>query len=501
MENALVLKGIKKYFPGTRALDWDSEETIEFRTGEIHGLVGENGAGKSTLFQILMGIYDMTEGEMRLFGQEYKPRSSRDAENAGIAIIMQQPNFAFNLTVAENIFLGRDKVFLNKAGGIDWKKQNAAAAEILHEYHYDHIKPTDVVGELDFEERKQVEIARALSVRPKVLLVDETSAAISKESVEGLYKLLREQKEKGVCVIYISHFIDEVYSLCDRLTVLRDGKLITRMNVSETTPEMIISSMVGRNISSENYRSEDNASIGEIMLEVRDFTMDPDFKKINLYVRAGEIVGIAGIGGCGSDAFGRAIFGYEQADSGELIFKGRSGKMKTPLEAIHHHIGYIPKDRDKEGLFLIYDSVWNISSANLAAMTKWGFISNQKERQVAKKAVKEFRIKTPSELTSVSSLSGGNRQKVVMAKWIENNSEFLIVCSPTRGVDVGAKYEIYHFLEKLKNTGRGILLISDELPELVGMCDRIYTFRGGLNSGEFTRGVDFHEEKIMAKMV
>ena len=473
MEKALVLKGIKKYFPGTKALDWNSDQIVEFKAGEIHGLVGENGAGKSTLFQILMGIHDMTEGEMTLFEKPYRPSSSREAEEAGVAIIMQQPNLAFNLTVAENIFLGRDKTFLNKA---------------------------DIVGSLKFEERKQVEIARALSVRAKVLLVDETSAAISKESVEGLYALLREQKEQGVCVIYISHFIDEVYSLCDRLTVLRDGKLITRMNVCETTPQMIINSMVGRNFSAENYRSEDNSSIGEVMVELRDFTMEGEFENINLTVRAGEIVGIAGIGGCGSEALGRALFGYERATGGELIYKGTSGRMKSPLEAIRSHIGYIPKDRDTEGLFLIYDSVWNISSANLTAMSRAGMIDHKKERETARKAVKEFRIKTPSELTNVSSLSGGNRQKVVIDNWIENHSEFLIVCSPTRGVDVGAKYEIYHFLERLKNEGKSILLISDELPELIGMCDRIYTYKSGKNSGEFTRGKDFSEELIMAKM-
>ena len=229
--------------------------------------------------------------------------------------------------------------------------------------------------------------------------------------------------------------------------------------------------------------------------------MEGEFENINLTVRAGEIVGIAGIGGCGSEALGRALFGYERATGGELIYKGTSGRMKSPLEAIRSHIGYIPKDRDTEGLFLIYDSVWNISSANLTAMSRAGMIDHKKERETARKAVKEFRIKTPSELTNVSSLSGGNRQKVVIAKWIENHSEFLIVCSPTRGVDVGAKYEIYHFLERLKNEGKSILLISDELPELIGMCDRIYTFKSGKNSGEFTRGKDFSEELIMAKMV
>lgn len=501
MQNAVVLKGIKKYFPGTKALDWGPDETIEIRAGEIHGLVGENGAGKSTLFQILMGIYDRTDGSMELFGAPYDPKGVHDAEEAGISIIMQQPNFAFNMTVAENIFMGRDKEFTNKFGLIDWKKQNQAAAEILHRFKYDHIKPTDVLSDLGFEEKKQVEIARALSIDPKVLLVDETSAAISKESVENLYQLLREQKEKGTAVIYISHFIDEVYSLCDRVSILRDGKLITKMNVSDSTPDLIIQNMVGRDVSNAIYRSEDNSSIGEVMLETRGLTKDDDFKDINIFVRAGEIVGIAGIGGCGSDIFGKALFGYEQPTAGDVYYRGEKVHIKSPLQAIQHGIGYIPKDRDKEGLFLIYDSVMNISAANMKRMSRHSIINHKLERKVAQDAVKQFLIKTPSELTAVSDLSGGNRQKVAIAKWIANDTDFLIVNSPTRGVDVGAKYEIYKILEDLKNQGKGILLISDELPELLGMSDRVYCLKKGMVSGEFERGIYCTEETVATKMV
>lgn len=498
---AVVFKGIKKYFAGTKALDWNPEDQIEIYQGEIHGLVGENGAGKSTLFQVLMGIYEKTAGEISLFGKPYNITNVQKSEEAGISIIMQQPNFAYNMTVAENIFMGRDKEFLNKAGLIDWKKQNEATARILKEYNYTHIKPTDILNDLGFEEKKQVEIARALSVKPKVLLVDETSAAISKEAVDNLYKLLKEQRDKGTAIIYISHFIDEIYDLCDRVSILRDGKLISKMLVKDTTPELIINSMVGRDITGALYRSENNSSIGETMLEVKDFTMEGSFKDINLYVRSGEITGIAGIGGCGSDAFGRAVFGYEKATSGKLIFKGKAGFMKSPLDAINKGIGYIPKDRDKEGLFLIYNSVLNISAANMKKMSKRGIINHKLERNVAQDAVKKYRIKTPSELTAVSNLSGGNRQKVAIAKWVANDSDFLIVNAPTRGVDVGAKYEIYKILEALKNEGKGILLISDELPELLGMCDRIYCFRQGKKSGEFSRGVDFTEETIASAMV
>lgn len=497
----MVLKGIKKHFTGTKALDWDPEDIIEILPGQIHGLVGENGAGKSTLFQVLMGIYGRTAGEIYYFGKPIHITNVHDAEQLGISIIMQQPNFAYNMTVAENIFMGRDKEFTNKAGLIDWNKQNKASEKILQEYSFGHIKPTDVLNDLGFEERKQVEIARALSVNPKVLLVDETSAAISKKSVENLYKLLREEKDKGTAIIYISHFIDEVYDLCDRVSILRDGKLISNMEVKDATPDMIINKMVGRDVSGVSYRSEDNKSIGDVMLKVKDFTMEGSFEDINLTIRSGEIVGIAGIGGCGSEEFGRALFGYEKATGGEVVYKGSSGFMKSPLDAIKKGIGYIPKDRDLEGLFLIYDSVMNISSANLKKMSKKGIIDHKLERNVAKDSVKKLKIKTPSELTIVADLSGGNRQKVSIAKWVANESSLLIVNSPTRGVDVGAKYEIYKILESLKNEGKSILLISDELPELIGMCDRIYSFRKGRNSGEFTRGVDFTEEAVVSTMV
>ncbi len=501
MEAAVLFKGIKKYFSGTKALDWNPEDYIEVFPGEIHGLIGENGAGKSTLFQVLMGIYERTAGEIFLFGEPYNITNAHKAEEAGISIIMQQPNFVYNMTVAENIFMGRDKKFINKAGLIDWKKQNKATEEILKEYKYDHIKPTDILGDLGFEEKKQVEIARALSIKPKVLLVDETSAAISKESVENLYKLLREQRDKGTAVIYISHFIDEINNLCDRISILRDGKLVNKMLVKDTTLNMIINNMVGRDISGTKYRSEDNSSIGDVLLEVKGYTMEGAFTNIDFKVRVGEIVGIAGIGGCGSDAFGRALFGYEKATGGEFIYKGKNDPMDSPRKSVKNGIGYIPKDRDREGLFLIYNTVLNISVANMKKMSKKGIVNHKLERKVAQDAVKQFRIKTPSELTEVSSLSGGNRQKVAIAKWIANDSDLLIVNCPTRGVDVGAKYEIYKIIETLKNKGKSIILISDELPELLGMCDRVYCFRKGLNSGEFYRGIDFTEENVVIKMV
>lgn len=500
-KNAVVLRGIKKYFPGTRALDWDANDTIEVKQGEIHGLIGENGAGKSTTFQILMGIYQRTAGEIELFGEPYRPRNVYDAEKAGIAMIMQQPNFAYNLTVSENIFMGRDREFTNRAGLINWHRQNEAAAKILKRFHYDHIKPTDILADLGFEETKQVEIARALSMDPRVLLVDETSAAISKSAAENLYQLLRAQRDRGCAIIYISHFIEEVYELCDRVSILRDGRLITGMVMNEqVTPDKIIENMVGRDVSDVTYRSEESGQIGEVMVETKGLTRTGDYSDINIQIRAGEIVGIAGIGGCGSEIFAKALFGYELPTDGEIYFKGRPVKIRSPLDAMKTGIGFIPKDRDKEGLFLLYDAVINTSAANMKQVSQKGLIKHQAERNAAVEAIKKFLVKTPSEFTPLSDLSGGNRQKIAIAKWVVNESAFLIVNSPTRGVDVGAKYEIYKILEDLKNQGKAILLISDELPELIGMSDRVYCFKKGRVSGEFARD-SFSEERLAGQMV
>ncbi len=504
MEPIITFKGIKKYFPGTKALDWDKDDTIEIYPGEIHGLVGENGAGKSTLFQILMGIYTRTSGEIIYEGKPFVSENAHDAEDHGISIVMQQPNFAYNMTVAENIYMSRDALFRNKLGFIDWKKQNEAAKSVLNELGYDHINPREIAGHLPFEMRKQVEIARAFSSNPKVLLVDETSAAVSKESVEGLYKLLRKKRDEGIAIIYISHFIDEVHDLCDRVSILRDGHLAAKMKVDETvTEDVIIRNMVGRDISSSSYRSDDNSSIGDVMLEVVNLSggKEQDFSDINLNVRAGEIVGIAGIGGCGSGEFGRALFGYSPITQGEIRYKGKKTHFHSPTDAIKHKVGYIPKDRDLEGLVLMYDLVVNISEANLENVSKHGFINGKLEQNIARQGIEQFRIKTPSERTKAGSLSGGNRQKVAIAKWIANESDLLIINSPTRGVDVGAKYEIYKIMENLKNQGKALLLISDELPELIGMSDRIYCFRGGRVSGEFIRGKNSTEENVITKMV
>jgi ABC-type sugar transport system ATPase subunit len=501
MQQFLEFKGIKKYFPGTKALDWDENDVMQVYPGEIHGLVGENGAGKSTLVHALTGIYQKTAGQVFLEGKEFSPKNALDAEKHGVSIIMQQPNILPNLMVCENIFIGRDKQFFNRMSLIRWKKQMQEASAVLNRLGFDDIKPNQLLSSLTFEQSKQVEIARALSINPKVLIVDETSAAVSMGSVEKLFNILQEQKEKGVAIIYISHFIDEIHRMCDRITILRDGKLIRTIPIKEATTDIIISSMVGREITKSSYRKNDTMEgIGDTLFETRNLNYKNKFFDVSIKVRKGEIVGIGGIGGAGSEELGQVIFGKKVADSGEIILEGKKLHINSPNKAMDYKIGYVPKDRDREGLIVKFNVRLNVSAANIKNIQKKGLIDFKKEAKNAEEAVKLLKVKTPDTLTSVNSLSGGNRQKVAIAKWISNNSNLLIMNSPTRGVDVISKYEIYHIIENLKDEGKGILIISDELPELIGMCDRIYTMRKGRITGEFTRDEDMGEELLIRQM-
>jgi ABC-type sugar transport system ATPase subunit len=501
MVDALLrLQGIRKAFPGTQALGWEKSDVMEIYPGEIHGLVGENGAGKSTLFQVMMGIYLADDGEMTFLGSPYAPRTTHDAERFGVSIIMQQPNTFENMTVAENIFVGRDIQFQTNFGVLRTRHQIKAAQQVLEECGFGHIVASKTLRDLSFEQRKEVEIARALSVKPKILLVDETSAAVSREAVETLYSVVREQRDRGVSVIYISHFIEEVFELCRRVTVLRDGHLINTHRVSEIGPDRLIEDMVGRQLTNTTYRTETPYDRAAPVLVAKGLSGER-FEGIDLELRSGEIVGIAGIGGCGSDDFGRALFGACPVVGGEMELLGEPVVFHSPGDALSHGVGFIPKDRDREGLVGIFDLVDNISSANLKKMSRFGWMQAADELKTATDFIDTFRIKTPKPHTPVASLSGGNRQKVVMAKWVANNCAVLIVNSPTRGVDVGAKYEIYKILDELRMEGKALMVVSDELPELTGLCDRLYTFRSGRISGVFERSGGFPVDAILAGMV
>lgn len=502
MEPVLVLKGIKKYFPGTKALDWQPNDEMPIYPGQIHGIVGENGAGKSTLVKIIMGIYSATAGTMMLEGGEFKPKNALDGERRKVSIIMQQPNILMNLTVAENIFIGRDSEFVGKTGLLKKKKQAAAAAGVLESLGLKEINPNSLLSSLDYEGRKLVEIARALSIGPKILIVDETSAAVSHDGAEVLYRMLRQQKAQGVAVIYISHFIKEVFELCDAISILRDGKYITTMDADKTSQDEVISHMVGREIDKDYYRQNDAiGTLGDTLIEVKRLCKRGAFRDVSFSVRRGEILGIGGIGGCGVQELGRILFGQTKATSGEVLYKGCRIKLGSTNAALKSGIGYVPKDREKEGLIVNFTVRENIASASLKALSRAGFINRKEEKAMAAKTIKALRIKTNSPEETVETLSGGNRQKVAIAKWVINDSELLIMNSPTRGVDVAAKQEIYKFIESLKNAGKGIILISDELPELIGISDKILIMRKGEVTGSFDRTEHPGERRLIAYMV
>ncbi|MDD5018168.1 MAG: sugar ABC transporter ATP-binding protein [Eubacteriales bacterium] len=502
MKPILVLKGIKKYFPGTKALDWSDDDVLEIYPGQIHGIVGENGAGKSTLVKIIMGIYHKTAGEVYLNDKIFYPRSALEAEEKNVSIIMQQPNILLNLTVAENIFIGRDSKFIAKNGLLKIKKQNEEAKKILDELGFTNINPSNYLNNLDYEGRKLVEIARAISVNPKILIVDETSAAVSHDGVEKLYKMLKEQRKNGVAIIYISHFINEVFELCDNISILRDGKYIKSLKVKETTQGEVISNMVGREINKDYYRENDAVgNVGEKLIEIKNLSKEGAFSDVTFSVSRGEILGIGGIGGCGVEELGRILFGGLKPDSGDIIYKGKRIHFRSTNTALKNGIGYVPKDREKEGLVVNFTIRENVSSSSIKNLSNMGFINKKMEKDVVEKSVKALRVKANSIEETVESLSGGNRQKVAIAKWVSNDSELLIMNSPTRGVDVAAKQEIYKFIENLKNQGKAIILISDELPELIGMSDRIMIMRKGKITGTFSRDEHPGEHHLIQYMV
>ena len=502
MKPILELKGIKKYFPGTKALDWSDDDALEIYPGEIHGIVGENGAGKSTLVKIIMGIYQKTAGEMFFESKKFSPKSALEAEENNVSIIMQQPNILLNLTVAENVFIGRDGKFIAKNGLLKIKRQNEEARKVLDDLGFTNIKVSAYLNDLDFEGRKIVEIARAISVNPKILIVDETSAAVSHDGAEKLYKMLRQQRKNGVAIIYISHFIDEVFDLCDRISILRDGKYIKSLAAKDTTQNEVVSNMVGREINKDYYRENDAVgNIGEKLIEIKNLSKEGAFDDVSFDVSRGEILGIGGIGGCGVEELGRILFGYLRPTSGNIIYKGKKIHIHSTNEALKNGIGYVPKDREKEGLIVNFTIKENVSSASIKNLSKFGFINAKQEKEITEKSSKALRVKANNIEETVESLSGGNRQKVAIAKWVSNNSELLIMNSPTRGVDVAAKQEIYKFIESLKGQGKGIILISDELPELIGMSDRILIMRKGKITGTFGREEHPGEHNLIQYMV
>jgi len=500
-EAILRMRGISKSFPGVKALE---DVDIEVLRGEIHAICGENGAGKSTLMKVLSGVYPHGdyEGEITFEGEPCRFAGIRDSEHRGIVIIHQELALVPNLSIAENIFLGNERAH---RGMIDWNATNAAAAELLRRVGL-HENPVTPVIDLGVGKQQLVEIAKALSKRVKLLILDEPTAALNDEDSAHLLDLLRGLRDEGITCVIISHKLNEVLAIADRVTILRDGKTITTLPAEGLTEDKIISGMVGRDL--DHRFPPHEPKIGAEILRIEDWTVHSPtqhgrvlVRGANLMLRRGEIVGLAGLMGAGRTELAMSVFGraYGTGISGRIIKDGQEIKLRSVQEAIRHGIAYATEDRKRYGLNLIEDIKRNVSAAGLRKLARRGWVDDNEEYRVADHFRQSMNIKAPSVLSITGKLSGGNQQKVVLSKWIFTDPDVLILDEPTRGIDVGAKYEIYTIINRLADEGKAVLFISSELPELLGLCDRIYTLSAGRITGEVPRA-EATQEGLMTLM-
>jgi ABC-type sugar transport system ATPase subunit len=493
MAVVLSLEHVSKSFPGVQALD---DVGFDVRAGEVHALLGENGAGKSTLIKIVSGLYQPDAGTMRLDGEEVRFASPHDAQRAGIATIFQELLLFPELSVAENIFMGHAP--RTRLGALDWAAMRAQAQDLLASLDIHDLEVTRIVGALTVGNRQRVEIAKALSQNARILIMDEPTAALTEADVLRLFGIVRRLRERGVGVVYISHRLEEVFVLADRVTVLRDGAYVGTRQVADTSTDELITMMVGRTI--DNLFPKLDAEIGAPVLEVRGLCGEPLFRDVSLELRAGEIVGLAGLVGAGRSELAQAIFGIKPADSGEILVDGEAVKIHSPAQAKRLGIAYVPEDRATQGLIRPMRLRENISLAVLRQMTRGPFIDRGAEAALAERSIRQLGIRASGTEQVVEKLSGGNQQKVVLSKWLATAPRVLIMDEPTRGIDVGAKAEIHRLMSGLATDGLAVLMISSELPEIMGMSDRILVMRGGAIVAEFARAAA-SQEAIAAAMM
>lgn len=484
----IEMKGINKAFGGNPVLQ---NAGFVLTDGEIHALMGENGAGKSTLMKILTGVYTRDTGTVIVNGREVVYHNAQEAEKEGIVFIHQELNVLFDLTVEENMFLGKE--IHNRFGVCNKKAMQKEVRRILDVLGV-KIKPDAKMDTLSVGQQQMIEIAKALMVDAKVIIMDEPTAALSQSETVTLFKVVRSLKEKGVSIVYISHRMEEIFELCDRITILRDGQYVGTRNIPETNMDEIVKMMIGREIG-ERY-PERNTKLGDIVFEVKDLNCPGVFKNVNFNVRAGEVLGVAGLMGAGRTEIMQSIFGNMPHVTGQIFMNGKEIHNKNPWDAMDNGIGFITEDRKTEGLMLEESIMKNISIANLGRISQKGVLNKKREQEMTQQGIEDLHIKCTGAQHACGNLSGGNQQKVVFAKWIFTEPKVLILDEPTRGVDIGAKKEIYSIINKLADTGVAIIMVSSELPEILGMSDRVMVVHEG-KIGGFIDKKEANQENIM----
>lgn len=491
----LSAKGVNKSFGSTRAL---IDVDVEISRGEIRGLIGENGSGKSTFSSIVAGAQKEDSGTFMLKGEAYHPKSMVDAQNHGISMIIQEMGTISGITVASNIFAGRLEQF-RKFGLLDWKRINREAQKVLDQIGAPEIRANGMIDDLNFEDRKIVEIARAMSTNPDILIIDETTTALATKGRKFLYELIKKMHEENNAVLFISHDLDELMEVCNTITVLRDGVIIDTLDRSNMSIELMRRLMVGRDLVGSYYRADfDGTSSDEVVLEARRISLNPSFKNVDFKLHKGEILGLGGLSDCGMHEIGRVLFGIEKPLTGEVVLTKTGKQVTDPVMAVENNLAYISKDRDKESVILSASIESNIVLPSLKDIAgPAGYISPKKEKELSEKQIDTMSIKCREGKQLVKELSGGNKQKVVFSKWLGTSADIFILDCPTRGIDVGVKADMYKLMMDLKRKGKSIIMISEELLELIGMSDRILIFKDGVLSGEVDRSEEVTEHMII----
>lgn len=488
-EVILTMKDIDKSFAGVYAL---KKAGLELKRGEVHALMGENGAGKSTLMKILTGIYSRDEGIIVFEGQEVQFKSPKEAQDAGIVIVHQELNMMNHLTVAQNIFIGRERM---NGRLVDDKRMAEDAAELFRKLNI-KIDPKETMGRLTVGRQQMCEIAKAISTEAKVIVFDEPTAALTESEISELFKIIRSLRDKGIGIIYISHRMDEINQITDRVTVMRDGEYVGTLITEDCTKDDIIHMMVGRTVYEAPKTVSSVPEDAPVVLKVENLNVGRTVKNLSFELHKGEILGFSGLMGAGRTEAARAIFGADKKDSGEIFVNGKKVDIRSPKDAVKAGIGYLSEDRKRYGVIVEKSVVVNTTMSSVKQFTKGLFLDNKAEVRTAEKYVKALKTKTPSVHQQVRNLSGGNQQKVVIAKWLTRDCEILIFDEPTRGIDVGAKSEIYTLMNELVKQGKSIIMISSELTEVLRMSDRIMVMCEGRKTGEINID-EATQEKIM----